>query len=151
ASTPVRWPGKRIVAALDLEGDSRTNVDAAARGAGWFGSSLVLLHVLDGIAAPAWMSGGLRAHQSLRVAKAQPQVDALAAVVRNGLNIETRVACGHVADEIAAFVAGNRIGLIITALDDRRAWFGARRGAVSYHVLSHAVAPVLACPREWRP
>jgi hypothetical protein len=38
----------------------------------------------------------------------------------------------------------------MTALRDRRGWFGARRGAVSNHVLSHAVTPVLAIPQKWR-
>ena len=54
------------------------------------------------------------------------------------------------ADEIAALAAAERTRLLVTALRDRRGWFGARRGSVSCHVLSHAVAPVLACPPEWR-
>jgi nucleotide-binding universal stress UspA family protein len=61
------------------------------------------------------------------------------------------VGCGRIADEIAALVAGERIELLITALRDRRGWFGARRGSVSYHVLTHAVSPVLAHPRQWSP
>jgi nucleotide-binding universal stress UspA family protein len=146
-----QWPGKRIVSALDLDGDSRTNVDVAAHVARWFGSSLLLLHVIKGITAPAWMQGDLSAHERIRVAQAQQQIDALAAVARNGLTVETRVACGHIADEIAAFVAADRTELVITALGVQGRWFGAHRGSVSYHVLSHAVAPVLACPRQWRP
>jgi nucleotide-binding universal stress UspA family protein len=61
------------------------------------------------------------------------------------------VSCGRIADEIAALVAAEHIELLITALRDRRGWFGARRGSVSYHVLSHAVSPVLAYPRQWPP
>jgi hypothetical protein len=39
---------------------------------------------------------------------------------------------------------------VITALRDRRGWFGARRGSISYHVLVHAITPVLALPPNWR-
>jgi len=41
--------------------------------------------------------------------------------------------------------------LLITAMHDRRNWFGAKRGSISFHVVLHAVTPVLAYPPEWRP
>lgn len=62
-----------------------------------------------------------------------------------------QVASSRSAHEIAAVVAAERIQLVITPLKDRRGWFGANRGSLPYHVLSHAFAPVLAYPARWRP
>ena len=145
------WPGERIVAALDLDADPRGEVDVAARIAQWFGSSLLLLHVVSEIGAPAWIKGDLSAHERIRLAQAQQQIDALAGRARRHVKTNTRVICGRVSDEIAALSATERTELVITALRDRHGWFGSRRGSVSYHVLSHAVTPVLAYPPRWRP
>jgi nucleotide-binding universal stress UspA family protein len=144
------WPGERIAAAIELEGSGAgVEVDVAAGISKWFGSSLLILHVVGSIAAPGWLGGDLSAHERIRVAQAQQQVDALAAHARRSVSAEGRVSCGRIADEIVALVAAEHIELLITALRDRRGWFGARRGSVSYQVLSHAVSPVLAYPRQW--
>jgi len=146
------WPGERIAAALELEGSAASaDVEVAAHIAKWFGSSLLLLHVVGDVAAPDWLGGDLSAAERIRVAHAQQQIDALAARALRSVGAEGRVSCGRIADEIAALLAAERIELLITALRDRRGWFGARRGSVSYHVLSHAVSPVLAYPRQWSP
>jgi len=145
------WPGKKIVAALDLNNGSARDADIAARLAHWFGSSLLLLHVVAEIAAPEWLSGDLGAHDRIRLARAQRQIETLADKARRHVQTETRVVCGRVADEIAAFAAAERVGLVVTALADRTGWLGSRRGRISYHVLSHGVAPVLAYPPRWQP
>jgi nucleotide-binding universal stress UspA family protein len=145
------WPGKKIVAALDLNNGSARDADIAARLAHWFGSSLLLLHVVAEIAAPEWLSGDLSAHDRIRLARAQRQIETLADKARRHVQTETRVVCGRVADEIAAFAAAERVGLVVTALADRTGWLGSRRGRISYHVLSHGVAPVLAYPPRWQP
>jgi nucleotide-binding universal stress UspA family protein len=145
------WPGEGIVAALELDRDSPREVDTAARIARWFGSSLLLLHIVGDIPSPAWLKGDLSAHDRIRIAQAQQQIDGLAVAARSLVETDTRVTCGDPADEIAALVAAQRTGLLVTALRDRRGWFGSRRGSISYHVLSYTVAPVLACPPAWRP
>jgi nucleotide-binding universal stress UspA family protein len=145
------WPGERIVATLDLNKSSARDVDIAVRLAQWFGSSLLLLHVVAEIAAPAWLRGDLSAHDRNRVARAQQQIETLAEKARRYVETDTRVVCGRVADEIAAFAATERAGLVVTALADRTGWLGSRRGGTSYHVLSHGVAPVLAYPPRWQP
>lgn len=145
------WPSERVVAALELDRASRVEVDTAARLAQWFGSSLLLLHVVSEITAPEWVRADVSPHDRIRVALAQRQLDELATDSRRRVKTEGRVVCGRVGDEIAALAAAERTALIITALRDRRGWFGARRGSVSYHVLSHAVAPVLAYPSSWHP
>ena len=144
-------PSPPVVAALDLDAAAAGEVDVAARVAQWFGSSLLLLHVISDIAAPDWLTGDLSAHERMRVAQAQQRLERLAVRAQRRVTTETRVTCGRVADEIAALAAAEDTALVISALRDRRGWFGARRGSIAYHVLSHAVTPVLAYPTRWRP
>jgi nucleotide-binding universal stress UspA family protein len=145
------WPGGRMLAAIELDAAVATEVESAARIAHWFSSSLLLAHVVNEITAPAWLSADLSAHERIRIALAQRQMEALAAVAQRHVKTDVRVACGNVADEIAALAVRERAALLFTTLHDRRRWFGAKRGSISYHVLSHAVTPVLAVPPQWRP
>jgi len=85
------------------------------------------------------------------VAQAQQRLERLAVRAQRLVTTETRITCGRVAGEIAALAATHDAGLVISALRDRRGWFGARRGSIVYDVLSHAVTPVLAYPTRWRP
>jgi len=150
ATVPRSWPGDRIPAPIELDAVSRRDVDVAVRVAEWFDASLLLLHVVKEIAAPAWIKGDLSGHDRIRIAQAAERIDALAETARRRVETETRVVCGNVPEEIAAFAASQRVHLLITALRGRRGWFGPQQGSVSYQVLSHAVAPVLACPQQWR-
>jgi universal stress protein A len=145
------WPGERIVAAVELNGGLADEVETAARIAQWFDSSLLLAHVLGEIAAPAWLAADLSAHDRIRIAQAQRRMGGLARVAQRRVKTDVRVVCGNIGDEIAALAATERTELLLTALHDRRRWFGAKRGSISYHVLSHAVTPVLAYPPAWRP
>lgn len=144
------WPGESIVAAIDLDNDPDRDVDIAARLSEWLGVPLLLLHVVDEIARPQWLRGDLNAHDRIRVARAQRDLETLAARSRSRVKMECRVICGRIADEIAALGAAGRAGLLLTGLHDRRGWFGARRGSISYHVLTQAMTPVLAYPPQWR-
>src|SRR5262249_39205378 len=107
-------------------------------------------HVITDIDAPAWVKVDLSAHDRIRVSQAQRRINELALNARRRVPTEARVICGRPADEIAALAAGEGTDLVIIAVGDRRGWFGSKRGAVSYHVLSHAVTPVLAHPPRWR-
>ena len=150
SSPPPAWPGEPVVAALDLDQSPARDVDIAAHLAQWLGASLLLLHVVNEIARPAWLGGDLRAHDRIRVATAERRLEALAAAARSQVRTESRVICGRIVDEIAALAATAGTGLVMTALHDRRGWFGARRGSISYHVLTQAMTPVLAYPPQWR-
>jgi nucleotide-binding universal stress UspA family protein len=153
-ATPISpaWPGQRIVAPVDVDGgDVTTEVETAAQIAQWFGSSLVLADVVTEIAAPAWLANDLSARDRIRIAQAEKQIAGVALVAQRYVQTEVRVVCGRIADEIAALAADERTELLITAMHDRRNWFGAKRGSISFHVVLHAVTPVLAYPPEWRP
>jgi nucleotide-binding universal stress UspA family protein len=151
APLPLSWPGPTVLAAVDLEPGVTEEVERAARIAEWFGSSLVLAHVVSEIATPAWLRADLSAHDRIRIAQAEQEMRALAALVQRRVKTDVRVVCGNAADEIAALASAEGTRLLLTGLRDRRGWFGAKRGTVSYHVLSHAVTPVLACPPGWWP
>jgi nucleotide-binding universal stress UspA family protein len=152
ATTPVpSWPGQPIMAALELDESPEKDVEIAARIAQWFGASLLLVHVVGEIPRPRWLKGDLRAHDRIRVARAQRRLEELGDAARSLVKTESRVICGPIPDEIAALAAAERAGLLITALRDRRGWFGAKRGSISYHVLTQAITPVLAYPPRWRP
>jgi nucleotide-binding universal stress UspA family protein len=140
-----------VIAAIDLEAGVAEEVEIAARITEWFGSSLLLAHVVSEIATPGWLKPNLSAHDRVRIAQAERRMGALAAVAQRRVRTDVRVVCGNIADEIAALAANEAAGLVLTTLRDRRGWFGAKRGSVSYHVLSHAVTPVLAYPSTWRP
>jgi universal stress protein A len=144
------WPGKRIVAALELDRGVGHDVDLAARIAVWFGSSVILVHVLADVVAPAWMTADLGAYDAIRSARAQRQLERLVNRGKHAVTTAVRIVSGRAGDEIAAVARAERSGLVITALRNRRGWFGASRGSISYHVLTHAASPVLACPPNWR-
>jgi nucleotide-binding universal stress UspA family protein len=148
-SPSLSWPGPRILAAIELGRDSQTDVNAAVTLAEWFGSSLLLLHVIPEVATPSWLRGNPNTREQILVGNARRQFDALVALARRRVHAEARVVHGRIADEIAAVAASEHIELATTTLRERRGWFGTRRGMVSYHVLSHAVSPVLAFPPEW--
>jgi nucleotide-binding universal stress UspA family protein len=148
---PASWPGAKVVAAIELDPGAPADVDAAARIAEWFGASLMLLHVVSSLAPPMWFEADLSELESTRVQQAQQRLDKLAAAARRRVPADTRVIQGRVADEIASFVSKSDAGLLITGLRDRTGWFGSTRGSISYHVLSHSTAPVLAYPPRWRP
>jgi nucleotide-binding universal stress UspA family protein len=149
---PASWPGQRIAVAVDVTSPSASaDVNAAADLAAWFDASLLIIHVVGGIRPPAWLEAALTAHERIRLAEATRQLEGLAERVRARVQVDTRIASGHVADEVAAVVAGEGAGLLVTSIRDRKGWFGPAKGAISYHVLTHGVAPVLAHPPGWRP
>src|SRR5262249_4765398 len=121
-----------LLAPIALHDTSRREVDNAARVAEWLGTSLLLVHVVNRIAAPDWLKGDLSADERTRAAKAQQMLNRLAGAVADRVPTEARVVCGSPADEIAAVAAAERPALLITPPHDRRGWFGARRGSLSY-------------------
>jgi nucleotide-binding universal stress UspA family protein len=145
------WPRGRLVAAIELDRHSRADVETSARIAQWFESSLLLFHVVDEVTPPAWLKSALTRHDHIQLMQAQQDLEALAIVARRRVGTDARVVYGRPAAEIAALVAAETPELVMTALRDRRGWFGSRRGSISYYVLSHGVVPVLALPAHWLP
>ena len=140
-AVPRLWPGRNILAAIDLDQGATGDVAVAAELARWWETSVLLVHAI----------GDLSADDRTRICRAQRRIDELTVAARRRVPARARVICGPAPDGIAALAAAEGSGLVITALRDRRGWFGPKRGALSYQVLSHAVTPVLARPPQWRP
>lgn len=147
--TPRSWPCGPVVAAIELDRQAPDEIEVSAQVARWFGRPLLLLHVVKELAAPAWLRRTVTLQTG--VAEAKSDLENLARFSRPLVRTDARVVVGHPAREIAAAAQAAGSELLITRLRDRREWFGAPRGSVSYHVLCHATVPVLACPRQWRP
>ncbi len=144
------WPGPAIIASVDLRDDSESDVRDAAGIARAFGASLAIVHVVPQVTPPPWYRADLSAHWRMRVAKAQRQLESLAEAAGTSVPIETRVVSGNPADEIAALAAEERIGVVVMHLRKGPGLFGSRAGSIAYHVLRHAVTPVLALPERAR-
>ncbi|HEY2150198.1 MAG TPA: universal stress protein [Vicinamibacterales bacterium] len=126
APVPDFWPGQRIVAAVDLESQSPGNIEVEAALAHWFNASLLLLHVVSTVAAPAWLTGAVSAHERIRVSQAQQRLDRLATTARRRVATDVRVVGGAPADEIAAAAAAEQMALVVIALRDRHGWSGTK-------------------------
>jgi nucleotide-binding universal stress UspA family protein len=140
------WPGPRIIAAVDLDERSTRDARTAAGLARWFGSAVVLVHVVPEFKAPPWLRARLGPHDRTRIARARSRLNALAARLRQHPKVKTRMLFGDAAGKVGALAATERAGLVITTLRPTRDWLGPRRGSVSYDVLVQANTPVLALP-----
>jgi nucleotide-binding universal stress UspA family protein len=150
ADVPPRWPGERILASIELGRGARRDVATAARIAAWFGSALLLVHVVERVVAPGWLADGVNAEAQLRMAAAERRLENLSVLAAPHVAAATRVLWGRPAAELAALAAEERATLLVTALRGRQRWFRSTRGSLSYHVLSHAATPVFAYPPRWR-
>lgn len=136
---PRSWPAGPIVVALDVDDDTRGEIALAADIAAWLGAPMLIVHVAHANAAPA----AARRDAEMMLAK-------MTADVRKDVPLRVHVVAGEIGREIAAVAQAQAAGLVVTMLRDRRGWFGAQRGSISYDVVTDAVTPVLAIPPEWR-
>jgi nucleotide-binding universal stress UspA family protein len=145
ASPGPSWPG-RIIAAVELDRRSKRDARTAVAVARWFGSAVLLVHVVQELKAPPWLRKRIGASERTRLAQAQAGLDGLAAGLPRQAELETRVLLGEATRDIAMLATAERAGLVIMTLRTPREWFGPRRGSVSFEVLSHVTTPVLALP-----
>ncbi len=143
------WPGRTIVAAIELGAHAASDVARAAEVARWFGTRLVLMHVVPMPTPPAWFSANLEAHLRHDCDRAERALQALADATP-GVKTSVCVRIGHPPDEIAAVAREQKAGLIVMAIRGRAGLFGEAAGSCTYQVLCHGVAPVLALPDRAR-
>jgi len=141
-------PITRVLAPLDLAGDWQSDAIRAATLAAAFDAELVLVHVLSKVQAPPWLrAAGGGATLSRRVAKARRALERVKATLAPDLHTTSYVLEGNPAQEIAR-LTGGASSLVVMSLRGGAGVFGARRGAIAYHVLTHSSTPVLALPRR---
>jgi nucleotide-binding universal stress UspA family protein len=146
-----RWPGRRLVAAVDLGPQATADARRAADVAQWFGVDMVLVHVVSPTRAPHWMNTGLRAHDRSRLAHARTRLGHIRAGIRQTVGVTCHVLVGHPAEQIPAIADDVGAGLVVATLRMRDGFFGAPRGSITHQVLCSAGVPVLALPPGWRP
>jgi len=141
-------PITRVLAPLDLAGEWQSDAIRAAALAAAFDAELVLVHVLSKIQAPPWLrAAGGGATRSRRLAKARRALERVKATLAPDLHTTSYVLEGNPAQEIARLTAGAST-LVVMSLRGGAGVWGARRGAIAYHVLTHSSTPVLALPRR---
>jgi nucleotide-binding universal stress UspA family protein len=88
----------------------------------------------------------LDTHNRVQIERAERQIQQLASDVAAPAGIETVVAVGSPAEEIARIAVTRGAGLIVMGLRSQERMFGPQPGSVAYRVLSLAPARVLALP-----
>lgn len=132
-----------ILVPVDLSSSSEGQLRAAAELGRGFGTSLVAIHVVAEARAHGGLHDAVKAHERMRIEEARERLARLADATAGDIVIETRVAYGHPADEIARVAIEQHVGLIVMGLTGDGA-SGSRPGSVAYRVLTMAPAPVLA-------
>lgn len=138
---------RRVLAPIDLAGEWESDVIRAARLATAFGSELVLVHVLAQVQTPPWLRSTIEVIPGRRIEAARRALDRVKTKLSRDLAITARVLKGNPAHEIAALTM-NSPCIVAMSLRGGAGLWGARRGSIAYHVLTHASTPVLALPRR---
>jgi nucleotide-binding universal stress UspA family protein len=139
------WPGKRVIAAIQLGPQAAADTRAAFRMASALGASLQLVHVVAPVSLPRWLGSTARTGDHQRVDEARRRLEQLCGSLGEGADVEAQVRFGSPDEQIAAAAADARAGLILVTLRPG-GFFGPARGALTYKVLGGTRAPVLALP-----
>jgi nucleotide-binding universal stress UspA family protein len=148
ATDPSRIEVGRVLAPVDFKADSVRDVRAAAALAQSLGVPLLLVHVVAPLKGLERLRPQLDTHNRVQIERAERQIQQLASVVVAPAGIETVVAFGSPAEEIARIALARGAKLIVMGLRSQEHIFGPRPGSVAYRVLSLAPARVLALPPE---
>lgn len=140
------WPGETIIGAVELNGHAARDAQAAAAVAGWFGSTLLLVHVVPEIKAMSWLRRRIETADRRRVTHARSRLATIARTLGRATGVDTRVLFGQAAAELASLTTTEDAGLLVSTLRAARDPFGTGRGSLSYAVLAQVTTPVLALP-----
>jgi len=141
------WPGKLILAPIDIGARDRNDALAASVAARELGTLLELVHVVEPINSPPWFEVDADRRGLQRQRKAVVRLTQLQDELK-GVATAVRVESGRPADEIARIATGKRVGLVVMTRRRGQGLFGPRQGSISYEVLCKANTPVLALPSD---
>jgi nucleotide-binding universal stress UspA family protein len=142
-----RWPGKWLLAPIDLGARDRADALAAAVVARELGAQLLLVHVVEPINELAWLELDVVRRNQQRERRALAHLTRLKDDLTWAV-ADCRVLSGLPADEIAAAAATGNVGLVVMTRRRAQGLFGPRQGSISYKVLVDANTPVLALPSD---
>ncbi len=137
----------RVVAPIDLAGEWHSDAVRAADIAQAFDAALLLVHVLVPIQTPPWLRPMGTPSELRRLEKAKRALERVRTALFPDARATSAVVVGNAADEIARLARGGET-LVVMSLRGTAGVWGARRGAIAYHVLTRSSAPVLALPRR---
>jgi nucleotide-binding universal stress UspA family protein len=144
------WPGRRILAGIDLHAGSSSDARAFSTIARAFGRPMTLVHVVEPSQLPPWLAGFANRDSESRAGAARAALDRLAGTL-DDVNVDTRVLVGDPSRHIPKLAKQAGADLILLALRPADGLLGAAQGTISYRVLSSGSAiPVLAIPRRGR-
>ncbi len=141
------WPGKMIIAPVDIGARDRADALAAAVVARELGTQLELVHVVEPISNPPWLEVDAYRRNLQRQRRAVVRLTQLQDELRD-VATAVRVETGKPADEIAAVASSKHVGLVVMTRRRGQGLFGPRQGSISYQVLCRANTPVLALPSD---
>lgn len=141
AETLRAFPGRTVLAPIDLDGNERSDARRAIDLARRLGSEALLLHVVKPAQPPPWLAADAGVLDRQRLEAAEKRMRGIA----DASSTRFRVAIGDPVDQIDAAAVQAKAQVIIMTLK-RRGLLGPRRGSISYRVLCSGVAAVLAAP-----
>ena len=141
------WPGKMVIAPIDIGVRDRADALAAAVAARELGTELELVHVVEPIVNPPWLEVDADRRNLQRQRRAIVRLTQLQDEHR-GVATAVRVESGNPADEIADVASAKHVGLVVMTRRRGQGLFGPRQGSISYQVLIKANTPVLALPSD---
>ena len=145
-----RWPGRRVLAGIDLDANSSSDVRALATIARALGRPLTLVHVVEPSQLPPWLAGFANRDSQSRAAAARTALDRLAGAL-DGVEADSRVLVGDPSRHIPKLAKQTGADLILLALRRGDGLFGSAQGTITYRVLSSgSTIPVLAIPTRGR-
>lgn len=144
---PKGWPGKRVIAPVDLDARARQDALAAAVVARELGTQLELVHIVEPINNPPWLEVDAYRRNLQRERRAVVRLTQLQDELK-GIATAVCVESGKPASEIAKVALSKHVGLVVMTRRRGQGLFGPRQGSISYQVLCKANTPVLALPSD---
>jgi nucleotide-binding universal stress UspA family protein len=141
------WPGKIIIAPVDIGARDRADALAASVVARELSTQLELVHIVEPISNPPWLEVDAYRRNLQRQRRALVRLTQLQDELKD-VATAVRVETGKPADEIAAVASSKHVGLVVMTRRRGQGLFGPRQGSISYQVLTKGNTPVLALPSD---
>jgi nucleotide-binding universal stress UspA family protein len=143
---PTKIDISRVLAPVDFTNECARDVCAAAAIAHTLRVPLLLVHVVAPLKGLERLRPQLDTHNRVQIERAEQQIRELVSEAGGPADVETVVAVGSPAEEIARIAVERGVGLIVMGLRRQEHMFGPRPGSIAYRVLGLAPARVLALP-----
>jgi nucleotide-binding universal stress UspA family protein len=141
------WPGKWVLAPVDLGSGDRADALAAAVATRELGAQMMLVHVVEPVAEVPWLEIDAARRNLQRERRALAHLTRLKDDLAWAVS-DCRVESGKPAEVIAKLASANSVGLVVMTRRKGQGLLGPRQGSISYQVLLRAKTPVLALPSD---